>query len=171
MEQNIWRPPPPILFPNFHFNQELMTRANSELVDVSQRGQTSPSVSIIAARQVSLSDPHGGPPFWIRGDAPLPLWPLESSRGHSRIWHRFRNRNSLNIISQTEWKPHKVERVVNGGQRGSGIHIVLDDWHTMALWFVFQRTYLIQLHPKNIFPVQSKAFKIVFTQLLVKKQR
>lgn len=64
-----------IPFPNLHFNLEMMTGANSELVDVSQRGQTSPSVSIIAARQVSLSHPHGGLPSWIRGDAPLPLWP------------------------------------------------------------------------------------------------
>ncbi len=61
------------LFPNLHFNPEMMTRANSELVDVSQKGQTSPSVSIIAARQVSLLDPHGEPPFWIRGDTSLPL--------------------------------------------------------------------------------------------------
>lgn len=53
----------------------------TELVGVSQRGHTSPSVSIIAARQVSLSDPHGEPPSWIRGDAPLPLWPLKTSRG------------------------------------------------------------------------------------------
>lgn len=64
-----------IPFPNLHFNLEMMTGANIELVDVSQRGQTSPSVSIIAARQVSLSHPHGGLPSWIRGDAPLPLWP------------------------------------------------------------------------------------------------
>lgn len=70
MGQNIAAAP---LFPNLHFNPEMMTRANSELVDVSQRGQTSPSVSIIAARQVSLSDPHGEPPSRIRGDAPLPL--------------------------------------------------------------------------------------------------
>lgn len=64
-------------FPNLHFNLEMMTGANRELVDVSQRGHTSPSVSIIAARQVSLSHPRGELPSWIRGDAPLPLWPLK----------------------------------------------------------------------------------------------
>lgn len=86
-------------FPNLHFNPEMMTGANSELVDVSQRGQTSPSVSIIAARQVSLSHPHGEPPSWIRGDAPLPLWPLKPQGGNSRIWHCFNDLNSQNIIS------------------------------------------------------------------------
>lgn len=58
---------------NFLFHKEWTTEAKGEHVDVSQRGQTSPSVSIITARQVSLSDPHSGLPFWIRGDAPLPL--------------------------------------------------------------------------------------------------
>ncbi len=68
----------------------------TELVGVSQRGQTSPSVSIIAARRVSLSDPYGEPPSRIRGDAPLPLWPLkpqertEGSDTVSMIWtHRI----------------------------------------------------------------------------------
>lgn len=70
----------PFPFPNRHFNPEMMTGANIELVDVSQRGQTSPSVSIIAARQVSLSDPHGEPPSWIRGDSPPPLWPLKPQK-------------------------------------------------------------------------------------------
>lgn len=95
----------PPLFPNLHFNGELMAGANSELVDVSQRGHTSPSVSIIAARQVSLSDPHGEPPFWIRGDAPLPPWPLETSRGNWRIWHCSNDLNPQNIIRQSERKP------------------------------------------------------------------
>lgn len=60
------------LFPKLTLLQ-MMTRANAEPVEVSQRGHPGPSVSIIAARQVTLSHPHGGLPSRIRGDAPLAL--------------------------------------------------------------------------------------------------
>lgn len=46
----------------------------------SQRGRTSPGVSIIAARRVTQSRPGGRLPARLGGDAPLPPWPLETSR-------------------------------------------------------------------------------------------
>lgn len=53
----------------------------------SQRGRTSPGVSIIAARRVTLSRPDGGLPARIGGDAPLPPWPprdLKRDEGRER---------------------------------------------------------------------------------------
>lgn len=110
--------------------------AISELVDVSQRGRTSPSVSITAARQVRLSDPYGELPSWIRGDAPLPLWPLETSGGEQQDLAAFQRSKLAEYNIQKQIKSHKVKRGVAACQRRSqspwcisnSKHILYNSW-------------------------------------------